>query len=57
LGISAAEEEQRQGERSMTPRSRTKSSIDIDSSAAEEEQRQSERSMTPRSRTKADIFK
>jgi hypothetical protein len=57
LSVSAAKEEQRQGERSMTPRSQSKSSIDIDSSTAKEEQRQGERSMTPRSRPKADILK
>ena len=59
LAVSAAvEAEQRQGERSMTPRSRTKSGIDIDESdAVEAEQRQGERSMTPRSRTKSAMLK
>jgi hypothetical protein len=55
LAVSAAEEEQRQGERS-TPRSRPKSDMGINASAAEEEQRQGERS-TPRSRPKSDVLK
>jgi hypothetical protein len=57
LAVSASQEEQRQGERSTTPRSRAKSDMGINASASQEEQRQGERSTTPRSRAKSGKLK